>query len=178
LRHCFGALPQLTGSPIHIRFESQLSAHRGKLLCNQAKRGRAVYAASFIRKRDVVVDSALVKRPRALRLILLHELFHFVWIRLGNNGRSEFSELLTREYMHRARGELGESAAVKKLLLRDRDCLFSSRQWRDYICEAFCDTAAWRRSGIKQNPAFTLAPRWRKRRELWFNARFASCSKC
>jgi hypothetical protein len=178
LLHCFDALPQLTGSPIHIRFESQLTAHRGKLLCNQANRGSAVYAASFIRKRDVVVDSALAKRPRALRLILLHELFHFVWIRLGNERRSEFSELLAREYMYRARGELGESAAVKKLLLQDRDCLISSRRWRDYICEGFCDTAAWRHSGIQHHPAFTLAPRWRKRREVWFNATFASCSKC
>src|SRR5690242_9102875 len=69
LRLCFGALPQLTGSPIHIRFESELTTHRGKLLCNQAKRGSPVYAASFIRKREVIVDSELVNRPRALRLI-------------------------------------------------------------------------------------------------------------
>jgi hypothetical protein len=178
LLRCFDALPQLTGGPIHIRFESQLSAHRGKLLCNQAKRGCAVYAASFIRKREVVVDSELVKRPRALRLILLHELFHFVWMRLGNKRRSEFSALLVREYMYRATGELGESAAVKKSLLNDRDCLINSRLWRDYVCESFCDTAAWRHSDVQHHPAFTLAPRWRKRREVWFNASLASYSKC
>jgi hypothetical protein len=178
LLDCFAGLQQLTGGPIHIRFESPLTAHRGKLLCNQADRGAAVYAASFIRKREVVIDSELVQRPSALRLIFIHELFHFVWMRLGNRSRSEFSELLADEYMHRARGELGESAAVKKEQLKDRDCLTSSRRWRDYVCESFCDTAAWSHSDMKQNAAFTLASRWRKRRELWFNSSFASCAKC
>jgi hypothetical protein len=178
LQHSLAGLPEFTGSPIHIRFASQLTAHRGKLLCNQAERGAAVYAASFIRKREVVLDSELAKRPRALRLILTHELFHFVWIRLGNKGRSEFSELLADEYMRRARGELGESAALKKSVLKARDCLRNSRCWRDYVCESFCDTAASRHSDIKQKGVFTLAPRWRKRREIWFNVTFASCAKC
>ena len=57
-----------------------------------------------------------------LRLIIIHELFHFVWMRLDNRGRNQFSELLGDEYRHRARGELGESAAVKKSLLEPRDC--------------------------------------------------------
>jgi hypothetical protein len=177
-QHCLSGLPELTGSPIHIRFESQLTAHRGKLLCNQAERGIAVYAASFLRKREVVVDSELVKQPRALRLIVVHELFHFVWMRLGNKRRSEFSELLSQECIHRAKGELGESAAVRKSLLEDRDRLTNSRQWRDYVCESFCDTAAWHHSAIKRNSAFTLAAGWRKQRELWFKATFASCPKC
>jgi len=148
------------------------------LLCDQAHRGNAVYAASFIRKREVVVDSELVKRPRVLRLILIHELFHFVWMRLGNRARVEFSKLLANEYKHRSRGELGESAAVKKSLVEHSDCRASSRRWRDYVCESFCDTAAWRYSGMKQIGPFTLASRWRKRREVWFNAKFAGCTNC
>jgi hypothetical protein len=155
-----------------------LTAHRGKLLCNQAHRGAAVYAASFLRKREVVIDSELVKQPGALRLIVLHELFHFVWMRLGNRARREFSELLADEYMHGARGELGESAVLKKSRLEDRDCRSSSRRWRDYVCESFCDTAAWCYSDKTEAGAFTLALRWRKLRQLWFQAKHASCSKC
>jgi hypothetical protein len=171
-------LPELTGRPIHIRFESQLTAYKGKLLCEQPGRGTAVHAACFIRKREVVIDCELMRRPRMLRLIVIHELFHFVWTRLGNRGRTEFAQLLAGEYMYRARGELGDSAAVKKSSLEPRDCLTNSRRWRDYVCESFCDTAAWRYSGLKKKGASTLASRWRQRRELWFNSKFAGCSKC
>jgi hypothetical protein len=174
----FSQLPQLSGSPIRIRFESELTAHRGKLLSQQPSRGTAVHAASFIRKRELVIDSELVKRPRILRFIIIHELFHFVWMRLGNKSRAEFTQLLADEYMYRARGELGDSAAVKKALLAPSDSLTNTRRWRDYVCESFCDTAAWRYSGVKQKGASGLAPRWRKRRELWFNSKFARCLKC
>jgi hypothetical protein len=99
-------------------------------------------------------------------------------MRLGNRGRTQFSELLANEYMHRARGELGDSAAVKKSLLERRDCLTNSRRWRDYVCESFCDTAAWRYSGVRQKDLSRLASGWRRRRELWFDSKFAGCSKC
>jgi hypothetical protein len=98
-------------------------------------------------------------------------------LRLGNRAREQFAELLAEECAHRARGELGESAAVKKSLLRSRDCLAGSTQWRDYVCESFCDTAAWLYSGAKSD-AFTLAMGWRERRARWFKVHFASCSKC
>jgi hypothetical protein len=178
LPDCCTRLPELTGSPIYIRFESRLTAQRGKLLSQQPHRGTAVHAASFLRKREVVIDSELVRRPRMLRLIVIHELFHFVWMRLGNRGRSQFSELLANEYTHRARGELGDSAAVKKSSLEPRDCLTNSRRWRDYVCESFCDTAAWRYSGVIGKGGPRLASRWRRRRELWFDSKFAGYSKC
>jgi hypothetical protein len=178
LPDCYTRLPELTGSPIYIRFESRLTAQRGKLLSQQPHRGTAVHAASFLRKREVVIDSELVRRPRMLRQIVIHELFHFVWMRLGNKSRTEFAQLLTDEHMHRARGELGDSAAMKKSSLEPRDCLNNSRRWRDYVCESFCDTAGWRYAGVKQKSASSLASRWRKRRELWFNSKFAGCSKC
>ena len=170
-------LPELTGSPIQICFQSQLTAHRGKLLLRQPCRGIAIYAASFIRKREIVLESELLNRPRMLRFIVVHELFHFVWVRLGNRAREQFGELLAEECAHRARGELGESAAIKKSLLGVRDCLARSRQWRDYVCESFCDTAAWLYSGAKSD-AFTLAMGWRKRRARWFKANFETCLKC
>ena len=52
-----------------------------------------------------------------LRLIIIHELFHFVWIRLGNKGRTQFSELLRDEYKHRARGELGGFSSCEEVIL-------------------------------------------------------------
>jgi len=171
-------LPELTGRPIQICFQSKLTADRGKLRSRQSGCGIAVYAASFVRKREIVLESELLRRPGLLRLILIHELFHFVWLRLGNGAREQFAGLLAEEYEHRARGELGESAVVKKSVLEQDDCLARSREWRDYVCESFCDTAAWRYSGVKQNGAFTLALPWRKRRALWFNAQFAVRCKC
>jgi hypothetical protein len=166
------------GSPIHISFRSQLTAHRGMLRSREPGCGIGVYAASFIKKRKIIVDRHLLKQPQLLRLIVVHELFHFVWPRLGNGARKEFAELLAQELAQRARGELGESAAVKKSMLGKRDCGARSSQWREYVCESFCDTAAWRYSGVKQNCAFTLALLWRKRRKLWFDTQFADCCKC
>jgi hypothetical protein len=171
-------LPELTGSPIHIRFQSQLTAHRGKLRSRQPGCGTPVYAASFVRKREIVLERELLKQSRLLRLIVVHELFHFVWSRLGNRARKQFAELLAEEYAHRARGELGESAAVQKSRLEQEDWLRRSSPWRNYVCESFCDTAAWLYSGAKRDLAFTLALRWRKRRASWFKVNSASWSKC
>ena len=53
-----------------------------------------------------------------LRLILIHEVFHFVWVRLDNGSRREFARVLRKEIKAGARGELGESAAVRKATLR------------------------------------------------------------
>jgi hypothetical protein len=125
-----------------------------------------------------VLETELARQPRLLQLILIHELLHFVWLRLGNKVRRQFAELLAEEHAHRARGELGESSAVKKSLLSRRDCVTSSNRWRGYVCESFCDTGAWLYSGPKQNVPFRLSARWRKRREIWFEANLAGFSKC
>lgn len=129
--------------------------------------GTAVYAAAFLRERKIILEEALLSNPPAFRLILLHELFHFVWLRLGNNARRAFSGLLLEERQRGARGELGESSAVKKQLLTKGagDWL-----WRDYVCESFCDTAAWRYAGVDESDDFQLSRCWRKRREAWFEA--------
>jgi hypothetical protein len=127
-----------------------------------------VYAATFIRKRQIVLDQELQRQPRELRRILVHELFHFAWVRLGNPARDSFERLLVRERKKRARGELGWSAEMRK----SRAGVRKVNKWRDYACESFCDTAAWLYSGLRRHPEFTLAKRHRKLRAEWFHATF------
>jgi hypothetical protein len=127
-----------------------------------------VHAASFLRERRIVLESELLARPPDLRLILTHELFHFVWWRLGNGKRRDFHNLLIAESSAQARAELGESSSVAKssLLADDRDA--QNARWKNYVCESFCDTAAWLYSGISTHPQFRLAQRWKWRRQAWF----------
>jgi hypothetical protein len=162
-------LPALTGSPIYVRALPQLTAYRGRLLSAQAKRGTPVHAASFIRRREIVFERELMTKP-ALRLIVVHEVFHFVWARLSNAVRASFTALLAEELSSKARGELGESAAVKKV---EATGVLN----RDYVCESFCDTAAWLYApGIKRDA--TLGQRWRARRRAWFAAAFEAPIRC
>ena len=147
-----------------MRFEPQLTAHRGKLLSG-SEAGSPVFAGSFLRKREIVLDAALVDDASERARILVHELFHFVWLRLGNPLRKSWSSVLEAEKAGRARGELGWSSEWRKC---------EQVAWRDYICESFCDTAAWCYSGLEQHPEFTLASRWRKKRQAWFEASIAA----
>jgi hypothetical protein len=155
------------GSPITLSIQPELTSHRGGLLSGQPLRGTPVYAASFICERRIVLEEKLLRQKRLFRLILVHELFHFVWARLGNEKRSAFSRLLAAERKARARGELGESAQVRKDLLNVADC------WRDYVCESFCDTAAWFYARVRKHESFTLAKRWQVRRAAWFSSRLS-----
>jgi hypothetical protein len=134
-----------------------LKAHRGQLLSGLRQPGQPVHAASFIRRREIVLESQLLARPRKLKLILIHEIFHFVWVRLGNRRRASFAALIQAELACGARGELGESAMAAK-----------PGALKNYVCESFCDTAAWLYSGLKTSPEFTLAARWQRRRRNWF----------
>lgn len=178
LREIIDGLPELSGSPICVRDQTPLRAHRGKLVSRSAPCGTPVHAAAFIRRREIILETDLFARPRLLRLILVHEIFHFVWARLGNRLRAAFSQILAREQQARARGELGESAEIKKELLVPRDCSCNSRAWRDYACESFCDTAAWRYSGVRRHAAFTLGKRWKRSREAWFSQAFERGCRC
>lgn len=155
-------MPPLAGGPISFSFRPHLTAYRGRLISHAAGRGTAVYAASFIRRRKVVFDASLADNPRHLRFFLVHELFHFVWSRLGNPKRAEFARLLAQELAGGARGEMDESSALSKERLRKA----SPQRWRDYICESFCDTAACLYAGTRGNSS--LAPRWHKGRQKWF----------
>jgi hypothetical protein len=121
----------------------------------------------------MVLDRELAGKPRELVRILAHELFHFVWARLGNERRRSYEELLQREWKQRARGELGWSAESRKSAFPHHPPPTTHHgNWHDYACESFCDTAAWLYSGISRHPEFTLAQRHRKRRAEWFQSNF------
>jgi hypothetical protein len=104
--------------------------------------------------------------------ILLHEIFHFVWVRLGNPRRREWEALLAREWKARARGEAGWSAEWRKRALRSDDVAQRTLAWREYCCESFCDTGAWVGGGHERE--VTLAARRRETRRSWFTERFAT----
>jgi hypothetical protein len=157
LAHIESALRKLApvaGRPIRVEFSKKLRT--------------GVHAATFIRKRRIVLDFALMGEPAELRRILVHELFHFAWLRMGNSRRWSFEDLLRQEAKRGVRGELGWSAEWRKDALTRRDSARRSRRWREYACESFCDTAAWRYAAIASHEEFTLAGRYRAARREWF----------
>ncbi len=164
-------MPDLEGRAIRIRFLPALSAGSRKLYSQRAY-GQPVYAGTFIRKRRIVLDLELARKPKELVRILTHELFHFAWVRMSNQTRRSYEDLLHREWIERARGELGWSAELRKAMLSGNPGSRTHPKWRDYSCESFCDTAAWLYSGIARHPEFTLAQRHRERRAQWFHATF------
>jgi hypothetical protein len=168
----------LNGNPISVSFQPDLAACRGKLLARASGRGTAVYAASFIRQRRIIFETSLSSDIAQLRFFAVHEIFHFVWARLGNRNRAEFSLLLAAEIAQGARGELGESSAIQKVRIGPEEGSKRSQTWRDYVCESFCDTAAWLYSGAPARNVRPLASRWQKRREVWFQAVFAFPRSC
>ncbi len=159
--------PEVCGLPIEITFQPALRAHRGKLLSGDS-RGREVHAASFLRQRRIVLDAALKKQPRELTRILLHELFHFAWMRLGNPKRRSYEDLLRRELTTRVKGELGWSAESAKKALTRVDWARRTRRWREYVCESFCDSGAWLLAGARRHEEFTLPSSARRTRRVWF----------
>ncbi len=117
-----------------------------------------MYAASFIRQRRIVLEASLLSSPTTLRFIFVHEVFHFAWVRVGNRARNDYARLLTNELQHGARGELGESSAVKKAELRlQPEIPSASKLWRDYLCESFCDSAAYMLTGGSVHEGAKLA---------------------
>jgi hypothetical protein len=162
----------LEGRSVSLRFVPALTAD-GRRLYSNRPHGQPVYAGSFIRKRQIVLDQELEHQPRELARILVHELFHFAWVRLGNPSRRSYEALVREEWRKRARGELGWSAeSRKRMLLKGSLHTADSSSWRDYLCESFCDSAAWIYSGVRRHPEYTLAARHRNRRAEWFDAVF------
>ena len=145
-------LPPLAGDPIRILHKTGLRDQRG-----------AVHAGSFLRQREIAFDCSADEFAR----VLVHELFHFVWFRLGNSRRRSFEGLLRRELAAGARGELGWSSEWRKAELRREDMRARTRRWREYCCESFCDSAAWLYGGIRRHEEFTLTARFRRRRREW-----------
>ena len=152
-RRVFAQLPPATGAPIRIRFAADLSRHG------------SIHAGALLRARKVLMEASL---GGDFERILVHELFHFVWLRLGNPRRRSFERLLAAEIGRGAPGELGWSAEWRKEALEPGDRRLRTRRWREYACESFCDSAAWVFAGLRSHPEFTLAARFRKARRGWF----------
>lgn len=162
-------LPPVAADPIHLEFLPEISTHRGKLRSG-VPGGTTVHAASYPRRRRLVLDKALLADGPEFARILVHELFHFAWFHLGNARRRSYEDLLCAEHKRRARGELGWSAELRREALRPRDIDERTVRWREYVCESFCDTAAWLYAGLRGHPEWTLAQRYRKMRAEWFAA--------
>jgi hypothetical protein len=146
-------LPPLAGQPIRLARAHNLRDRHGP-----------VHGGALLRERRILFDCTRSEFPR----ILIHELFHFVWLRAGNPVRISFERLIADEIKRGATGELGWAAESRKRKLAPADCQLRPRRWREYCCESFCDTAAWLYSGAVQHPEFTLATSWRDRRRRWF----------
>jgi len=108
--------------------------------------------------------------PGELSRIALHELFHFVWVRLGNPTRKRWEELVRNQIRRGAGGELGWSAEQRLLALQAGDLQHRSRRWREYVCESFCDSAAWAFGILRSHAEFTLQPVFRAERRRWLAA--------
>jgi len=157
----------LKAQPIRIRFLVAPRAQRGKLLSGGDK-GVEVHAGAFLHNHEIVLDSALLEQPRELGRILVHEVFHFVWWKLGNQIRRSFEELLRDEIRRGVHGELGWSAEMRKQALSLGDVRHRTKRWREYVCESFCDSAAWLAVGSRLHAEITLDCADRQRRRHWF----------
>lgn len=148
-------LPVLAGRPIRVCVRPSLGPH---------------LAATSIPRRTVLLDAEVLQRHGEFERILVHEIAHFVWVRLSNTTRRGWEQVLAGELAAHARGELGWSAEWRKHKLAAADIHARTPAWRRYACESFCDTAAWRFAGVKIHDEFTLAERYRRLRRVWFQA--------
>ena len=152
-------LPPLAGQPIRLARARNLRDRHGP-----------VHGGALLRERRILFDCT----RREFRRIFVHELFHFVWLRMGNPLRISFERLIVPELERGAPGELGWAAESRRLKLARADWRLRTRRWREYCCESFCDTAAWLYSGAGRHPEFTLATSWRERRRTWFERALGS----
>ena len=149
-------LPELSGEPLRVELKNSLGPH---------------HAATSIPRRLILLDRGVLTKPGDFERILIHEIFHFAWVRLSNETRRDWRNLLAAE---RDPGELGWSAEWRKLKLNPRDAREDSPKWKRYARESFCDSAAWLFAGLDQHDEFTLGLRSRRARQSWFQKHFAS----
>lgn len=146
-------MPDLRGAAVRVESAAGLRDRRGP-----------VHAGAFLRERRIALDCTRAEFPR----ILVHEVAHFAWLRLGNAARRSYENVVSAELRRGTRGELGWSAEWRKIALAEGDEVRRTRRWREYCCESFCDTAAWMYSGLRQHEEFTLGTRGRRARREWF----------
>jgi hypothetical protein len=145
-------LPTLEGAPIRVTVRTSLGHH---------------LAAASIPKRFILLDREVLAVPGDFERVLVHELFHFVWVRLSNAARREWEVLLETELANGVDGELGWSAACRKQKLTRRDARIRTVAWRHYCCESFCDSAARAFAGLTRHDEFTLPSPQVRRRLRW-----------
>jgi hypothetical protein len=147
---------------LDIRFASHLRAHRGKLEFGPGP-GDEVFAASFLTRREIVFDESLLHHAPEFLNIFAHEIYHFVWRKLANEDRISWDALLQ---MEKRPLHCGLSSRVAFERHRERP---SSKKWKHYLCEAFCDSAA-----ALTTPQAKLPPKRRAWLEaLWKRRRLA-----
>jgi hypothetical protein len=146
-------LPPLSGRPIRVELRRSLGPH---------------LAATHVPRRRILLDAELLREPGEFERILIHEIFHFAWVRLSNQTRWSWAEVLAAELAMQAPGELGWSSEWRKDKLTRADVHHRSPAWRRYICESFCDTSAWLWAGLPRHAEFTLAAGPRRIRRGWF----------
>lgn len=154
------------GAPITIEFRPALRVHRGQLFCG-GNSGTEVHAGSFLRERRIVLDSALLRNAAERDRILAHEIFHFVWWKLGHPRRASYKRLLADELKNGIGGEMGWSAEARKIRLSQLQISQRRRVFREYACESFCDTAAAYLLGIRSHDEIALPVRARRVRMAW-----------
>ncbi len=165
-------LPLFCGEAIRIQIRPELLVS-GNHLLNSGGAGAAVYGAASIAERRILLEGALLRRPVELGRILTHEIFHFVWVRRSNGDRWSYEGVLDFEFEQHARGELGWPSESVKLTLTRADRRYRSRRWRQYVCESFCDSAAWYFAvGDRPHEELTLKPRFRAQRAIWLRNLF------
>ena len=147
-------LPILSGRPIRVELRRSLGPH---------------LAATHIFRRCILLDAGLLTQPGEFERILVHEIFHFVWVCLSNQTRRSWESVLAAEFAGRARGELGWSAEWRKDKLKRSDIRLRTPGWRRYVCESFCDTASWLFAGLRRHDEYTLAAAPRRVRRSWFS---------
>ncbi len=147
-------MPGLRGAAVRVERAAGLRDRRGP-----------VHAGAFLRERRIALDCTRAEFPR----IFVHEVAHFVWLRLGNAARRSYEDLVSAELRRGTRGELGWSSEWRKIALAERDIGRRTRRWRECCCESFCDTAAWMYSGLGRHEEFTLGERARRIRREWFD---------
>ena len=124
-------------------------------------------AASNIRRRLILLDREVLAERGDFERILIHEIFHFTWVRLPNSKRRSWEKLIESEIARGTAGELGWSAESRKEKLRAAAIARRSPAWRRYACESFCDSAAWLYAGLRRHEEFTLPARFRRARAQW-----------
>ena len=150
-------LGELSGRPLRVVVRASLGPH---------------LAATSIPRRLIQLDRDVLRKRGDFERILIHELFHFAWVRLSNAKRRDWEKVLERELKTGARGELGWSAEWRKAKLNARDPHRRTPRWRRYVCESFCDTAAYLHAGLSRHEEFTLPARDRAIRKSWFRTAF------